>query len=333
MLMYPSQDEVAAAAPVEETSLAVLLPTLLGSETARYVGIVAFVVLVYDHLLTLDEEIKYFWTGKWTMSRLFYFLFCKGSLRMLFTLTVICMLVAEAVLVLRIWYLYRHSPMARLLVILCFCGSVAASFTLLYYTAQYLNPVTLVIPGVTLHYVGCMTPPPPKIWALFIPALVLHTILYLFTAYRGVRNRSVVAEAAPIMSRLLRDGGMLYVIVLVSVGFATVGSAVDDPTIRLPIIYSNIMLSLTSTVVSRIMLSIRSLAAELTSNPSSVLLNNTELSRVQWRKGNHAGDILVDMGTRRDHDQKPEAVGIGMQVRYERTYEYDLESVRARPSI
>lgn len=81
------------------------------------------------------------------------------------------------------------------------------------------------------------------------------------------------------------------------------------------------------------MLSIRSLAAELTSNPSSVLLNNTELSRVQWRKGNHAGDILVDMGTRRDHDQKPEAVGIGMQVRYERTYEHDLESVRARPSI
>lgn len=58
MLMYPSQDEVAAAAPVEETSLAVLLPTLLGSETARYVGIVAFVVLVYDHLLTLDEEVR-----------------------------------------------------------------------------------------------------------------------------------------------------------------------------------------------------------------------------------------------------------------------------------
>lgn len=83
------------------------------------------------------------------------------------------------------------------------------------------------------------------------------------------------------------------------------------------------MLSLTSTVVSRIMLSIRSLAAELTSNPSppSVPLNSTELSRVRWRKGSHAGDILVDVHTGREHDRKVDAVGIGMQIRYEGTYE------------
>lgn len=58
MLVYPNQNEVAAATPVDETSLAVLLPTLLGAERARYVGLVAFVVLVYDHLLTLDEEVR-----------------------------------------------------------------------------------------------------------------------------------------------------------------------------------------------------------------------------------------------------------------------------------
>lgn len=111
----------------------------------------------------------------------------------------------SAVLVLRIWYLYRHSPMARLLVVLCFCTSVAASCTLLYFTARDLKPIMLTVPGVTLRMNGCMTPPPPKVWALFIPTLMLHTIIYLFTAYRGVKNRSVVAEAAPIMNRLLRE--------------------------------------------------------------------------------------------------------------------------------
>lgn len=57
MSLHPSQEEVAAAAPVTET-LAALLPTLLGAERARYVGLVAFIVLAYDHLLTLDEEVR-----------------------------------------------------------------------------------------------------------------------------------------------------------------------------------------------------------------------------------------------------------------------------------
>lgn len=57
MLLHLSQKEVAAVAAVDET-LAALLPTLLGAERAKYVGIVAFVVLTYDHFLTLDEEVR-----------------------------------------------------------------------------------------------------------------------------------------------------------------------------------------------------------------------------------------------------------------------------------
>lgn len=57
MLLYPSETEVAGATLGDET-LALILPTLVGAERARFVGIVAFVVLSYDHLLTLDEEVR-----------------------------------------------------------------------------------------------------------------------------------------------------------------------------------------------------------------------------------------------------------------------------------
>lgn len=59
--------------------------------------------------------------------------------------------------------------------------------------------------GVRMLEIGCTAPPPSKLWRMFIPAFVLHTILYLFTAYRGIRNRSIAAEAAPLMRRLLRE--------------------------------------------------------------------------------------------------------------------------------
>lgn len=82
---------------------------------------------------------------------------------------------------------------------------------------------------------GCIAPTPPKTWRLYVPPLVLHTVLYLFTAYRGLKVRSVTAEHAPLMERLMREcviifytltnifglikvnvnsGGVLYLVVL-----------------------------------------------------------------------------------------------------------------------
>jgi hypothetical protein len=54
------------------------------------------------------------------------------------------------------------------------------------------------------------------------------------------------------------------------------------------------MLSVMAVSVSRVMLSIHSLASHL--NSADVwLLNHGELSRVQWKKGSRAGELLVDV--------------------------------------
>lgn len=62
------------------------------------------------------------------------------------------------------------------------------------------------------------------------------------------------------------------------------------------------------------MLSIRSLASELTSDPSALMFSNHELSRVPWQKGPNAGDIIVDM----DGQRRLEGAPMPMPIRYER---------------
>ena len=54
------------------------------------------------------------------------------------------------------------------------------------------------------------------------------------------------------------------------------------------------MLSITSVSVSRVMLSIQSFAAGLRVDPKW-LLSHAELSRVQWRKGSHEGELIVEI--------------------------------------
>lgn len=54
------------------------------------------------------------------------------------------------------------------------------------------------------------------------------------------------------------------------------------------------MLGLTSVSISRVMLSIHSLAAKTNTDPEW-LLNNVELSRVKWKRGAHDCELLVDV--------------------------------------
>lgn len=45
-------------APTPEEILAILIPVLVGANSARYAGIAAFVVLSYDHFLTFGDEVR-----------------------------------------------------------------------------------------------------------------------------------------------------------------------------------------------------------------------------------------------------------------------------------
>ena len=121
------------------------------------------------------------------------------------TQVVIIDAIYTAVLVLRIWHLYRHSRAAQILAVTSFVICVVAEGVTLGLSIVDLHSEIIVAPGVYLLEIGCKALPPPTLWRMFVPHFVLHTICYLFTAYRGIRSRSIAAEAAPLMRRLLRE--------------------------------------------------------------------------------------------------------------------------------
>jgi len=306
------------------------IASLHGSENARVIVIALFSLSVYEWMITLDDEMKYFWTGPWCMSRILFLLnrylnptisllalvcyslpkpslhFCKRSIQTVFISSVVALGVVQAMLVVRVWFLFGHSRVTRVVIIACFIITNVFSLYLAVLTGVELQ----VTPDLTqMHIVGCRATRPNAFWRLWLPALVLHTVLYGMIAFRALNNRRIFKEA-PILKRLVRDGGFFYFVVFISILFTSVGSFLRQyPSINIPAIFSVFPVATASIAASRVMLSIHSLAAKLGSD-SAWLLNNIELSRVPWRYGATEGELIVDrfaLGFGPDTDEDADA--------------------------
>ncbi|KAF5384930.1 hypothetical protein D9615_000989 [Tricholomella constricta] len=314
------------AQPLSPAEIHELGRSLEGAEVARIMSIACFSLAVYEYMITLDEEMKYFWTGKWTISRVLFLtnrylsiiimmitIVCfsipdpspnhfnsSSAIQAEFLLNLVAISVIQGILVARIWYLFQGSRRVQIGVIVGFVVSLVLSLVFLYlsaHTIRVLKFADLVqnLPG--LRNEGCKASRPPNFWRIYVPSLVLHTILYILTAVRALRNRRLLKNA-PVLKRLLRDGGFFYFVVFVSVNLTAIGSLLKNhPKVNIPAIYSHFLLTTTSIAVSRVMLSIQSLAHKLGSD-SAWLLNNVELSRVGgWRRGAHEGELIVERVT------------------------------------
>jgi len=206
------------------------------------------------------------------------------------------MAVIQGMLVTRVWYLFQGSKAIQIGVIVSFVASFVLSLYFLYMVeknVEIITPMYLLQLFPNLRNEGCKAVRPRSFWRIYIPFLVLHTILYILTAVRALRNRRLLKNA-PILKRLLRDGGFFYFVVFGSVSLTAIGSLLQHyPRINIPAIYSPFLLTTSSVAVTRVMLSIHSLADKLGSD-SAWLLNNVELSRVGWRKGSHEGELIIE---------------------------------------
>ncbi|PCH34328.1 hypothetical protein WOLCODRAFT_160791 [Wolfiporia cocos MD-104 SS10] len=68
--------------------------------------------------------------------------------------------------------------------------------------------------------------------------------------------------------------------------------------------FSNINTIVPTICISHIMLNVRSMAASLNVH-SDMLLSTAELSRLQWRPGTRAGEIVVDVDTVEADNEEP----------------------------
>ncbi|KAH8094645.1 hypothetical protein BXZ70DRAFT_1009940 [Cristinia sonorae] len=265
--------------------LMALLPTIFAAlNRTRMLSIASLCWFVYDYALTFDGEIEFFWSGKWTVTRILFFVNRYFP-------PIILAFAQVLVLVIRCWYLFQNSLFLRIFILAAFIGCGSTTFIFIGLMWKDMKPLPIEIPG--LVWDGCMAPITPGIWRVFTPGVVIHTILYGATTIPALKLKTQ-GKSSPIMNRLLRDGGAMYLVVFSTVMFSGIGALSKNLSISTPATYSNFLLSATSIAVSRLILSMHSLAANLSLDPKW-LLNNAELSRVQWRKGSRDGEIIVEV--------------------------------------
>ncbi|KAK1232037.1 hypothetical protein PQX77_004844 [Marasmius sp. AFHP31] len=322
-----------AALPDEAT----LFSVLNGVETSKRLALAGFMLNIWDIAITLDEEVAFFWSGDWTVSRvLFLFvsevvwlkMFWDGSMKIteplltpgcsvsnvatweeisllsttiktVLMLSVVCLVIVQAVLVTRIWHLFPHSKTIRIVTV---ASSILAVIISTVFMVQTFPLIIVPDQKISPNQYGCSIPPPHTFWRFFLPALILHTLLFVFTCLRAFRTPKVFRDA-PLMRRLLRDGGIFYLVIVVIVGLSAIGAFfVDFPAISLPATYSNLITTVSSVAISRLMLNIRSLAERL-GYDERWIFSNVEIGRLNWKKGAREGEITVDV---EDHETEQE---------------------------
>ncbi|KAJ3934417.1 MAG: hypothetical protein NXY57DRAFT_1036856 [Lentinula lateritia] len=310
--------------------LKAIIASLEGSEIARIVNIAC--LALSDRVFLdrkMDDITNLILFGSGSLSSPFQILQmnCISAIRFSFVSSILALGTIQAMLILRIWYLFPHNKFIQYGMIILWVFSVAISLA---YTS--VAAMGLRLPNTSLFMQGapgCRVARPVKFWRMFMPSLGLHTILYIMTAVRALRNRRILKDA-PVLKRLLRDGlsdmtnisgGLFFFVVF------AIGSFLENvPQINIPVIFSkyvyppsticthnpyddpttvvqSYLLAVTSIAMSRIMFSIHSLASHLGSE-TGWLLSNVELRRTNWRKGATEGELIVECNSYDDHDDR-----------------------------
>ncbi|KZT73380.1 hypothetical protein DAEQUDRAFT_467273 [Daedalea quercina L-15889] len=211
--------------------------------------------------------------------------------------------VVQAIIVLRVWYILSGRLFARIFVVIVFAATVFISirdFAVILPSVGHVSPVPLPLGG-------CPAPPIQEVWTIFLPYLVTQTILFIATLWPAFHLHRQ-GRHSQVMTRLVRDGGVFYLAFFAAAVFTTIGSIQkQDVSLLYTAVFSNFLLAVSSVSVSRLILSIRSLASQLDIDPET-LLSTAELSRIQWRQGAHDGEIIVDINTVEDDPYDPDGV-------------------------
>ncbi|KAI9460759.1 hypothetical protein HD554DRAFT_2028475, partial [Boletus coccyginus] len=190
-----------------------------------------------------------------------------------------------AAIMIRVWYLFAHSPFIKSIAVNAYIVCTLATLVL----------SGVLWPDLRVEITG--TEPGPRIsiiaW-LFVPSLFFHSLSFGLKIHRFVTSPKYLRRDT-FLWRFLKEGMAMYACALGKALSLLDTTQIRESTSPTNCIFqfSTTLVTLTVVSVCRAMLSIKSLAATLHVDPRW-LLNYAELSRVQWRPGEKEGEIVVE---------------------------------------
>ncbi|KAG2113536.1 uncharacterized protein F5147DRAFT_681553 [Suillus discolor] len=278
--------------------------------------IVSFTLVVYDHAITFAQEVTFFWASPWSPSRILYL-----SVRPLRIILVIfelrisslglnwlpildyavrltVMVLCQCVITLRVWHLFPRSCLIKWLAVTVF--TVCLVVTGILGAVEY-NAIKSVTNTNTNTNIILSSARLTFTFIIYVPALVVHTTMFLLTLYR-FRVTPRTLQQHGMIHRFIKEGMFLYSFAAGSLLYEIISLSLTNPediavsfmAITARKLITIATMAATAVSICRAMLNIRSLAATYHVDPAW-LLNHAELSRVQWRRGHTEGEIYVEV--------------------------------------
>jgi hypothetical protein len=217
------------------------LPIIRDIQHSRFSTLAASTIIVYDHLITFDQEIELVWNAPWSMGKILFFLnryypLCVVAFNQytLFTTDLtdeLCMIwlrwqgwsalgacmIAEIILQLRLYALYFLDKKVLFFMVVSFLATSACSAFIMGKVLSNFTVQSHLIPGLPF----CIPIKIPSyLYAFWIPILAFESLLCGMALFRGFQafryRRSVFQAGRHLVTLLLRDSIIYYLVVFVT---------------------------------------------------------------------------------------------------------------------
>jgi len=247
-------------------------------QTAKYMLLVGFTLLIYDHLLTLNQEINYLWRSKFGLASAIVLvnrylvpcvlaidicelfggppslLFCQIWTGLQSYISIASYMSIHVLVAMRVHALYGGRQSIRTALIVGV--SLSAIISIAVATLGVITVTPLLIPSP--HQ--CVSKIPPFIWATYLPSILFETCLFALTLSMAVSQLKEGQCITSLYRILYRDGILYFVAVFLCTSFTLIVWAVaPPPSILLARYFSHALIVIAG---SRLVLNLKVYAAE-----------------------------------------------------------------------
>ncbi|EPQ50394.1 hypothetical protein GLOTRDRAFT_101775 [Gloeophyllum trabeum ATCC 11539] len=272
-------------------------------QSTRYAELASSTIVIYDHLITLDQEIDLIWKASWTPGKVlfltnrYYVLasvifnnyvlftthlsdsFSVKWFRWQGTTGLLVSMIAEIILQLRLYALYHLNR--RVLVLMCgaFLVSAGTAAVIMGMVLARISAHSGLIPGLPF----CIPVNVPSwFYTFWIPTLGFESLLCalaLFRAFRDFRSRTSLFQSGRHIVKILIRDSVIYYLIMFATYFTNL---VIFLTGNVGVLESGIGFAVTMSCVmgSRLCLNIRDVHHELEASTASQQQHLTQPSFV-----------------------------------------------------
>jgi len=278
-----------------------LLDGLRHIQITRYSHLAASTVIVFEHLITLDEEINLIWNSSWSLGKILFLInryytlaavvfnnysfffpthtdsFCLSFFQWQgWTGLVGCML-AEGILQIRIYALYSLNKKILALMLICFLACSATSAWVVWTSLSSFGASAVAIPGGTFCVPFGVS---PHFYVFWIPMLAFECLLCFLALVRGFQTfkskGSLFHSGRQLVGILVRDS-LMYFLVICATYLTCLLFWILAPTtlLEVPVGFS---VAMSCVLANRVVLNVREVSRDIDAsrlNTSQRLISRT----------------------------------------------------------